>query len=114
MSRCSTRPANCWCARRHLASCVIPTQLILSPQRKGGDLRTRSAGGLRPAVQLGCCLALVLVPLLLLATPQRATLHGFEHHAGARRDRANVTRVSLSTPWTVPVVFADLDGTPAP
>jgi len=54
-----------------------------------------------------------MVPLLLLATPQRAPLHGLEHHAGVRPDRADVTRVSLSTPWTVPVVFADLEGTPA-
>lgn len=55
-----------------------------------------------------------MVPLLLLATPQRATLHGFEHHAGARRGRADEMRMGLSTPWTVPVVFADLKGATAP
>jgi rare lipoprotein A (peptidoglycan hydrolase) len=55
-----------------------------------------------------------MVPLLLLATPQRAPLHGLEHHAGASRGRAGDSGVGLSTPWTVPVVFADLNGATAP
>ena len=60
---------------------------------------------MRPAVQLGCCLALVLVPLLLLATPQRATLHDMGHHAGAGVRRADISLVRLSASWTTPVVF---------
>lgn len=85
---------------------MIPTQLIWSPQRKGGDLRTRSAGGLRHGAQLGCCLALVVVPLLLLATPQRATLHGVGHHAGAQRGRADDAIARLPITWTTPVEFS--------
>jgi rare lipoprotein A (peptidoglycan hydrolase) len=57
-------------------------------------------------VQLGCCLALVLVPLLLLATPQRATLHGTGHHTGAAPRRGDRELTRLSTSWTVPAVFA--------
>jgi rare lipoprotein A len=51
-----------------------------------------------------------MVPLLLLATPQRATLHGLQHHDGAGHDRvrADATLSALSTSWTVPVAFADL------
>jgi hypothetical protein len=65
-------------------------------------------------VQLGSCLALVLVPLLLLATPHRATLHGMGHHTGAtaRRGHAELTR--LATAWTTPVGFAAPATTSAP
>jgi hypothetical protein len=56
-------------------------------------------------VQLGCCLALVIVPLLLLATPQRATLHDPRHHAGAARGRGDETLTRLTTSWTTPVDF---------
>jgi rare lipoprotein A (peptidoglycan hydrolase) len=48
---------------------------------------------------------LVLVPLLLLATPQRATLHGLGHHAGARHSRADGVLTHLSTSWTTPAGF---------
>ena len=58
-------------------------------------------------MQLGSCLALVLVPLLLLATPQRATLHGLGHHAGAAPRRAVGSLARLSTSWTTPVVFVE-------
>jgi len=47
------------------------------------------------------------VPLLLLATPQRATLHGLGHHAGAGPRRAGDSLTRLSTSWTTPVVFAE-------
>ena len=57
-----------------------------------------------------------MVPLLLLATPQRATLHGQQHHDGAGHDRvrADATLSALSTSWTVPVAFADLITATAP
>jgi rare lipoprotein A (peptidoglycan hydrolase) len=51
---------------------------------------------------------LVLVPLLLLATPQRATLHGLGHHAGARHSRADGALTRLPTSWTTPVGFTRL------
>jgi rare lipoprotein A (peptidoglycan hydrolase) len=57
-------------------------------------------------VQLGSCLALVLVPLLLLATPHRATLHGIRHHTGAASRRGDAGLTRLSTSWTIPVDFA--------
>ncbi len=57
-------------------------------------------------MQLGCCLALVIVPLLLLATPQRVTLQGARHHAGAGRVDDALT--GLTTSWTTPVDFVDL------
>jgi rare lipoprotein A len=51
-----------------------------------------------------------MVPLLLLATPQRATLQGLQHHTGAGngRVRAEATLARLSTSWTLPVAFAAL------
>ena len=65
---------------------------------------------------MGCCLALLMVPLLLLATPQRATLRDGQHHAGAGqgRVRAHAALTRLSTSWTIPVAFADLVTAPAP
>ncbi len=50
------------------------------------------------------------MPLLLLGTPQRATLHELRHHAGAGAERvhADATVARLSTSWRTPVVFADL------
>jgi Lytic transglycolase len=62
-------------------------------------------------VQLGSCLALLLVPLLLLATPQRATLHGMGHHTGAPFGRGEAL-ARLSATWTNPVGFVT-SGTPA-
>jgi rare lipoprotein A (peptidoglycan hydrolase) len=57
-----------------------------------------------------------MAPLLLLATPQRATLHGLQHHDGAGHDRvrADVTLAALSTSWTIPTAFADLITATAP
>ena len=59
---------------------------------------------------MGCCLTLIMVPLLLLATPQRATLQAQRHRSGAVagrvRDGANRSRLSMSL--STPVVFADL------
>jgi rare lipoprotein A (peptidoglycan hydrolase) len=65
---------------------------------------------LRPAVQLGSCLALVLLPLLLLATPQRAALHIAQHPTGADAARHGVdASLTGSSPlWTIPVVVTDL------
>jgi len=59
---------------------------------------------------MGCCLTLVVVPLLLLATPQRSTLQGQRHRSGAATGRVRVAESldRLSTSWTIPVVFADL------
>jgi rare lipoprotein A (peptidoglycan hydrolase) len=57
-------------------------------------------------VQLGCCLTLVIVPLLLLATPQHAMLHGSRHHTGAVRGRVDAALTGLSTSWTTPAGFA--------
>jgi len=51
---------------------------------------------------------LVIVPLLLLATPQRATLHGSRHHAGAVGGRVDAALTGLSTSWTTPVGFVEL------
>jgi hypothetical protein len=56
---------------------------------------------------------LVLVPLLLLATPQRATLHGLGHHAGARHSRADGQVTRFSTSWTTPVGFTRFVDAPA-
>jgi rare lipoprotein A (peptidoglycan hydrolase) len=51
----------------------------------------------------------VVAPLLLLATPQRATLHGSRHHTVTPRGRVRVqTLTRFSTAWTIPVAFADL------
>jgi hypothetical protein len=50
----------------------------------------------------------VLVPLLLLATPQRATLLGLRHHAGVVPGRADGALARLSTSWTTPAGFTDL------
>jgi hypothetical protein len=61
----------------------IPTQ-VTCPPRKGGVLRTQSAGGLRPTVRLGLCLVLGVAPLLLLATPGRAS----PRSTGVRYDTA--------------------------
>jgi rare lipoprotein A (peptidoglycan hydrolase) len=65
---------------------------------------------------MGCCLALVLVPLLLLATPQRVTLQGLQHRTGAGHERARVdtTLARLPTSWTIPVAFAALITSTAP
>jgi rare lipoprotein A (peptidoglycan hydrolase) len=65
---------------------------------------------------MGCCLALLLVPLLLLATPQRATLQGLQHRTGAGHGRARVdaTLARLPTSWTIPVAFAALITSTAP
>jgi rare lipoprotein A (peptidoglycan hydrolase) len=59
---------------------------------------------------MGCCLTLIVVPLLLLATPQRATLHGQRHRSGVVTGRARDGRgpASLSVSWATPVVYADL------
>jgi rare lipoprotein A (peptidoglycan hydrolase) len=57
---------------------------------------------------------LVVVPLLLLATPQRATLHGPGHHAGAVPGRGDEALTRLSTSWTTPAGFADLVRSTAP
>lgn len=65
-------------------------------------------------MQLGSCLALVLVPLLLLATPHRATLHGMGHHTGAPSRRGHADLTCLSTSWTLPVDFAAPATTSAP
>jgi rare lipoprotein A (peptidoglycan hydrolase) len=48
----------------------------------------------------------MLVPLLLLATPQRATLHDTGHHAGASPGRGVEGLTRVATSWTTPVVFA--------
>ncbi len=50
----------------------------------------------------------MLVPLLLLATPQRATLHGSGHHAGAHLGRADGALARLPETWAAPVGFARL------
>jgi rare lipoprotein A len=65
---------------------------------------------------MGCCVALVIVPLLLLATPQRATLQGLQHRTGAEHGRARVdaTLARLPTSWTIPVAFAALITSTAP
>jgi rare lipoprotein A (peptidoglycan hydrolase) len=61
-------------------------------------------------------LALVMVPLLLLATPQRATLEGLHHSTGAGHGRArfDTTLVQLPTSWTTPLAVADRVTSAAP
>ena len=89
--------------RPRLASWCDPDAVDMESAEEGWRSEDRrSAGGLRPAVQLGCCLALVLVPLLLLATPQRATLHGLRapHRCRSRSRRPRGVADALSTPWT--------------
>jgi len=64
---------------------------------------------------MGCCLTLIVVPLLLLAPPQRATLQGQRHRHGAgigRVRRAELAR--LSKVGTIPVDFADLARSTSP
>jgi Lytic transglycolase len=51
---------------------------------------------------------LVVVPLLLLATPQRATLHALGHRTGAVQGRGHEALTRLSTSWTTAAGFADL------
>src|SRR5579862_5137166 len=75
-----------------LSSCRSRRSTCRSPQRKGGDLRTRSAGGVRLLVRLSCVAALLIVPLLLLVTPSRA-LHG-AHVSFSRLARFDVAAVA--------------------
>src|ERR1019366_9252260 len=89
----------------------IPTQLTC-PQRKGGVLRTQSAGGLRPTVSLGLCIALGVAPLLLLATPGRASPRSTgarPYAAGATASSRHVARgvvAPMPSSWTVPIALA--------
>jgi rare lipoprotein A (peptidoglycan hydrolase) len=57
-----------------------------------------------------------MVPLLLLATPQRATLQGLQHHTGAGlgRVRAEATLARLPTSWTLPGAFSALISSTTP
>jgi rare lipoprotein A (peptidoglycan hydrolase) len=57
-----------------------------------------------------------MVPLLLLATPQRATLQGLHHRTGAGHGRArfDTALVQLPTAWTIPLAVADRTNSPAP
>jgi rare lipoprotein A (peptidoglycan hydrolase) len=56
----------------------------------------------------------VIVPLLLLATPQHAMLHGSRHHAGAVRGRVDAALTGLSPSWTTPAGFADVVNVSSP
>ena len=71
---------NCRVRAPRVTSPPIPTQCRRSPQTKGGDLRTDSAGGVRPVARLACIAVVLVGPLLLLASPGRATARGAAHH----------------------------------
>src|ERR1700722_1928548 len=71
---------------------------LTCPQRKGGVLRTHSAGGLPPTVRLGLCVALGAAPLLMLATPGRAS--------SRPNDGQHRSVAPLSAPRTSPSVLS--------
>lgn len=81
------------------------------PQRKGGVLRKNGAGRVRPVVRLLLCIAVMTVPVLLLASPGRVTsraVAGRHRPNPARADGSAVDAqlVDASAPWALPVVLA--------